>query len=69
MKMPQNEAETRAQIRRVELKLAAPVHCTDCNWTGKTGSLISSPQGSLRCPMCQGARIIWVEHPGTPVVQ
>lgn len=65
MKMPQKEAETRAQVRRVERKLEAPVHCTDCDWAGKTGSLTDSSSG-LRCPMCQGARIIWIEHSGTP---
>ena len=56
--MPQTEAETNAQIHRVERKLAAPVVCTDCGWLGKCGSLRSE----LRCPMCGGARIKWIEN-------
>lgn len=61
MKMPETEAETRAQIHRVERKLAAPVVCTDCEWHGKTGSL-RSYKGEHRCPVCGGARIMWIEN-------
>lgn len=59
VKMPETEAESRAQSHRVERKLAAPVVCTDCQWLGKVGSLRSF---ELRCPMCGGARIKWIEN-------
>lgn len=68
MKMPETEAEARAQIRRVERKLAAPVVCTDCAWHGKTGGLIDSKHG-LRCPMCYGARVKWIEATTTATYQ
>lgn len=56
----------------LERKLAAPVTCTDCNWTGKTGSLVSQgsePAGTMRCPMCYGARIVWIESPAPSAIQ
>lgn len=67
-KIPETEAEHRAQAHRVERKLAAPVHCMDCDWTGRTGLLVSSDTG-LRCPMCGGGRIIWIENPAPAAIQ
>lgn len=70
MKMPETEAETRAQKHRVERKMAAPVTCTDCDWIGKTGSLISDPADqSLHCPMCGFRRIIWIENEAPQAIQ
>jgi hypothetical protein len=57
-------------VYTLERKLAAPVICTDCEWHGKCGSLISGPRDpSLRCPMCGGARIVWFEAPSMETMQ
>lgn len=56
----------------LERKLAAPVACTDCDWNGKAGSLRSKgtdPYGTAHCPICGGARIIWIEAPSTTTAQ
>lgn len=54
----------------LERKLLAPVACTDCDWHGKCGALVPGKlDSSLRCPMCYGARIRWIEAPSTDVLQ
>ncbi len=56
----------------LERKLAAPVACTDCDWHGKCGALRTQGTdraGIFRCPMCGGARVIWIEAPSTETRQ
>lgn len=60
-------------VRTLELKLAAPVICSDCDWSGRTGSLVSNGSddhmASLRCPICYGARIVWIQNEAPEAIQ
>lgn len=49
----------------LDRKLAAPVSCLTCKWSGRTGELMSrgsDVSGRLRCPRCDSDDIKWIEN-------